>query len=340
MIQPDSCSPTTANAAAPRSAMRRRLLLSGALGLGCAPLFAQGFPARPITLVVPFAPGGAADGTARRLAEAMGKYLNATVVVENRPSAGALVATTHVARAAKDGYTLLFSTTNALSLNPFIYRTLPYKPEDITPISMVSKQAFVLNSAVSAPFRTVPEFVAWAKAQSNGVQVGTTGVGTTTHILIEWIAQELGFKLNIVPYKGTGQSTIDLLAGRIQLQMDGIATAVQLHRAGKSRIVAAMGEERSILPDGVPNFREAGFPALVAYAEFGLMAPTGTPEPVLARLHAAVAAAVQQPEFKDRLAPNGEIAVASASPGEYARRIAAEKSRWERIVKPMQLQLD
>jgi len=324
----------------PASPLRRQLLAASALGVASGRLFAQEFPSRPIVLTVPFAAGGTADVTARRLAEVLAKVLNVSVVVDNKPSAGAFVATSHVARATKDGHTLLFSTNNALALNPFIYRNLPYKPQDLTPVSLVSRQAFALNASVHAPFSTLTEFVRWAKSQSNGVQMGTTGIGTTTHILGEWIAQEVGFKLDIVPYKGVSQSTIDLIAGRIPIQMDGIASAAKLHRAGKSRVIAAMGEARAGLPDGVPNFRDGGYPELVAYADFGVLAPTGTPDAIVQRLHRAVAAAVNQPDFRDGLAANGETAVASASPVDYGERIARERARWERIVKPMNLQLD
>jgi len=327
-----------------QSPARRQLLIAGAsaAGAGFAPLasHAQEYPSKPILLVVPFGAGGAADVTARRVAEALGKSLGTTVIVDNKPSAGALIATSLVARAPKDGYTMLFSTTNPLSLNPFIYKSLPYKVEDIAPVSAVSRQSFVLVANTSVPFRTVPEFAAWAKAQTAGVQVGTTGLGTTTHILAEWISQVMGFKLMPVPYKGSAQATIDLIGGRIPLQMDGLASAVQLHRGGKVRIVASMGEDRHILPDGVPNFREAGYPQLVAYAEFGLMAPAGTPEPVLLKIQQAIAAIVKQPEFSEKLAGNGETAFASASPKEYAERIEGERGRWSRIVKPMNLQLD
>ena len=291
-------------------------------------------------MVVPFAPGGAADATGRRLAEALGKELGTTVIVENKPSAGALVATAQVARAPRDGYTLLFSTANALTVNPHIYRTLPYKAEDLAPITSVSRQAFVLSAATNVPFKTVAEFAAWAKAQPSGVQIGTTGIGTTTHIVGAWISQVVGFKLDVVPYKGTGQSTIDLLGGRIPLQIEGLATAVQLHRAGKARIVAALGEERTILPEDVPNFREAGYPALVSYAEFGLYAPAGTPQAVQNKVQAAVARIVRQPEFRERLAGNGEVAMASASPREFAERVEREKGLWAGIVRPMNLQLD
>ena len=324
----------------PRSPLRRQLLAASALGAATGRLWAQDYPSRPITFTVPFAAGGTADVTARRLAEALGKVLNVSVVVENKPSAGAFIATSYVARAPKDGYNLLFSTNNALALNPFIYKSLPYKPQDLTPVSLVSRQAFALSGSVHAPFRTLAEFVRWAKAQPNGVQMGTTGIGTTTHILGEWIAQEIGFKLNVVPYKGVSQSTIDLIAGRIPIQMDGISTAAKLHQAGKTRVIAAMGEDRAGLPEGASNFREGGYPELVAYADFGLLAPTGTPSPIIDRLHRAVVTAVNQAEFRDSLAAGGETASASASPRDYAERIAKERARWERIVKPMNLQLD
>lgn len=320
----------------------RRAVLVSSLALAAAGARAQtaDFPSKPITLVVPFAPGGSTDVTARRVAEEMQKTLRTSVVIENKPGAGSFVATSHVVKSAKDGYTLLFAGPGILSLNPHIFRNLPYKVTDLVPVSTVSKQAFVINGSPAIPVRTVAELVAFAKSKPDGLSIGTVGTGTTSHILAEWIARTLGIKAIFVPYKGTSQSTIDLISGRIDVQIDGISTAVAMHTAGKTRIVASMGAERSIIPDGVQTFVEAGYPQLVAYANFAVMAPAGTPDPVVRKLHAAIVAAVGVPALAEKLRANGELPDPSASPEDFAALVRSEFKRWGDIVKPMNLSLD
>lgn len=301
---------------------------------------AQNYPSKPITIVVPFSAGGATDVTARRFAEVFAKEIGTPVVVENKPSAGSIIATRTVASAPKDGYTLLFAGTSPLSLNPLIYRTLPYEPADLMPISRVSRQAFTISMNPALPAKTVADFVAHAKNQPDGIHFGTVGVGSVSHLLAEFVGQRLGIKINTIPYKGTAQSSVDLMSGRIDLQIDAMSTGVTMHNSGKTRLLAAMGKERSILPAGVPNLMDVGYPDLVAYADFGVMAPKGTPDAVLAKIHSAVVSAVAAPEFAKKLAENGELATASASPAEFLQHIHAEQVRWTPIVKSLNLQLD
>jgi tripartite-type tricarboxylate transporter receptor subunit TctC len=320
---------------------RRNLLLAATTFALAVPVAqAQEFPSRSISLVVPFAAGGATDVTARRLAEGMAAVLGVPVVVDNKPSAGGFVAATQVANAPKDGYTLLFTGTNAMSLNPLVYRKLPYRPEDLLPISTVSRQAFAVNANLSVPVGSVAEFVAYAKTKPEGVAFGTVGVGTTSHILAEWIGQSLGINIRTVPYKGTSQSTVDLVGGRIDIQIDVVSTGVSMHKSGKTRLLAAMGRERSILPQGVGNFADAGYPDLVAYSEVGVFAPRGIQDAVLNKIHATIVKVVQQPEFAGKLAANGEIAATSGSPAEYAARISSENARWAPVVRRVNLNLD
>jgi tripartite-type tricarboxylate transporter receptor subunit TctC len=312
----------------------------GALAGHWVPARAHDFSSKPITLVVPFAAGGATDVTARRLAEEMSKALGASVIVENKPGAGSFIAATHVTRAARDGHTLLFAGSATTSMNPHIFRNLPYKVSDLAPVSTVSKQAFVLNGSLSTPATNVQELIAYARSKPEGLTIGTVGTGTGSHILAEWIARALDIKAVFVPYKGTSQSTIDLISGRIDTQIDGISTATTMHKAGKTRLLASMGTERSILPEGVQTFTEAGYPELVAYANFALLAPRGTPKDVIETLHAAVVAATKTPSFAEPLLANGEIPDPSESPEQYAEVLRREYERWGEIIRPMNLQLD
>jgi tripartite-type tricarboxylate transporter receptor subunit TctC len=300
----------------------------------------QMLSAKPVTIVVPYAAGGPTDVTARRLAEAMGPLLQTPVVVENKPGAATNIAAAYVARAPKDGHTLLLAPGTMTSVNPYIYRSLNYRPDDFAPISLVSRQAFVLSASQAVPARSLTEFVTYARSRPSGLSFGHVGAGSVTHIVGEWIGRELGIHLVGVPYKGSSQSTVDLVGGRLDTQVEGISSAVPMHLNRKTHILVSMGQERSILPPGVQTFQEAGFPALVAYAYFGLMAPTGTPDAMVRRLHAATVQALSTPQLRDRLLAAGETPSPSATVEAYAEHLQREYERWGRIVKPMNIQLE
>jgi tripartite-type tricarboxylate transporter receptor subunit TctC len=321
----------------------RRTVL--ALGAACAaacwlPAVAQEFPAKPITIVVPYAAGGPTDITARRIAELMSRSLGASVVVDNKPGASTAIGASHVARSPKDGYTLFIAPGTTTSINPHVFSSLPYKIEDFAPVSLVSRQPFVLTVASELPPKTVREFLEYANSRPDGVTFGTTGTGTMTHIIGEWIGSTLGVKMREVPYKGTSQSTIDLAGGRLDTQIEGVASGVNVHNGGKARVLAVMDDERSpTLPD-VPTFKEAGFPELKAYTYFGLLAPAGTPRPVIDRLHKAVVDAVAAPDYVDKLKANGEQALSSKSPEQFGDVLRAEHQHWGRIIAPMNIKLN
>jgi tripartite-type tricarboxylate transporter receptor subunit TctC len=304
-------------------------------------LHAQDFPVKPITIVVPYSAGGSTDVSARTLGAEMSKSLGVSVIVENKPGAGGFVAATYVVKAPKDGYTLLFANGTITATNPSLYRNLPYKVADLVAISAVSKLAYVLNGNSAIPVTTVAEMIAYAKAKPEGVTIGCVGTGTQTHIVAEWLGRVFGIKVTPVQYKGTAQSSIDLMGGRLDFTLDALSTSVPMHASGKARIVASMGQERpGVLPAGVQTFEEAGYPALLSYAEMGLMAPVGTPAPAIRRLHAAVAAALKSPAIVDAMQTRGEVPTPSTNPEEYAAFIRSETVRWAGIIKPMNLQMD
>lgn len=315
-------------------------LVTVLIGVAWQPANAQNYPSRPITIVVPYAAGGPTDITARRLAELMHKEIGATVLVENRPGAATTLAAAYVARAPKDGYTLIMAPGTLTSINPHVFRSLPYRTEDFAPISLVSKQPFAFTASNTLPAKTVAEFVAYGKAKTDGISFGTTGTGSMTHIIGEWIGRTLGVKMVEIPYKGTSASTVDLAAGRLDTQVEGIGSGSAVHKSGKARVVAVMSDERSpVLPD-VPTFKETGFPDLQAFTYFGLLAPAGTSKPVIDKLHAAVVNAVASPDFVAKLKFTGEIAASSPSPEKYGELLEAEYQHWAHIIKPLNLKLD
>ncbi|QHE84796.1 Bug family tripartite tricarboxylate transporter substrate binding protein [Hydrogenophaga sp. BPS33] len=301
---------------------------------------AQGFPNKPITIVVPYAAGGPTDITARRLAEGMGKTLSTTVLVENRPGAATTLGAAYVARAPKDGYTLLMAPGSTTSINPYIYSKLTYKFEDFAPVSQVSRQGFALTAAPNVPVKNMKEFVAWAKSKDSPVTYATTGTGSLTNILGEWVGRTLGVKMTEVPYKGTAAAYADLLGGRVDINVEGLSSAITLHNAGKMKVIGVMTEERSPQMPEVGTMGEAGYPKLIAYTNFGLLAPADTPTDVIKKLHAGVVAAVADAEFTAKLAAGGEQAVSSKSPKQFGDFLKSEYVQWGEIVKPLNLKLD
>ena len=317
------------------------MALTAILLAGAGAVEAQDFPTRPITIVVPYSAGGSTDVSARTLGAEMSKSLGVTVVVENKPGAAGLVAAGAVVKAPKDGYTLLFSNGTITATNPSLYRNLPYKPTDLAAITAVSKLAYAVNANNNIPVKTTADLIAYAKSKPEGVTVGCVGTGTQTHIVAEWLGRTFGIKVTPVQYKGTAQSSVDLMGGRLDFMIDGLSTAITMHNAGKLRIVASMGQERpAVLPAGVQTFADAGYPALFSYAEVGLMAPAGTPASAIRKLHAAAVAALKVPAVVDAMLSRGELPTPSASPEEYAAFIASETARWAGIIKPMNLQMD
>ena len=329
--------------AMPRSAGRRTLIRSaGAAGLlGLQPgAYAQEFPAKPITLVVPYAAGGPTDVSARSLADEMSRVLGQSVIVENKPSAGGIVAAQAVANAPRDGYTLLVSNATILVTNPNLYRKLPYKVADFAPIGMYAKQPYAISMPANHPARTIPEVIAYAKSRPEGLTIATVGHGTQSHILAEWLGRRFGVKVVLVPYKGVSQAQADLIGGRVDMLTDGITSAIATHKAGKTRLLAAFAQERGILPEGTHTFAELGYPDLYAYAEFGLAAPTGTPDAVIRRLHATLQTVMGTPAVAEKFRARGELPSPSESPAAYAEWLRKETVRWEALIRPLNLQLD
>ena len=320
---------------------RRQLLQSavsaGALASGYAR--AQAFPAKPITLVVPYSAGGPTDLSSRVLAERMQAALGARVIVENRPGASTIVGAQHVALAAPDGYTLLMVTTTTLCTNPHLYKKLPYKVEDFTPIGMAVKVPLGFAVPQALPVSNIAEFRRYALAQAGKLNYGSAGTGANSQLVNALMNQALGIQMTEVPYKGTGPALVDLAGGRVEGLVDAIATLLPLHREGRIKILANFDDVRSPVAPDVPTFIEAGYPSLVAFTWFAVVAPARVPEPVVARLHAALMAAVTAPETQRKLAEMGFIAQGSTS-RELSDYIGSEYKRWGNLIQKMGLTLD
>jgi tripartite-type tricarboxylate transporter receptor subunit TctC len=302
------------------------------VGLACTSVRAEDYPNRPIRVIVPFSPGGAVDGPMRLIAQEMSKRLGQQVVVENKPGAGATIGTEMVAKAPADGYTLLLaSQTNAISAS--LYKQLSYDPiDDFAPISLIGREPGVLVVHPSLPVASVAQFIAYAKERPGQVDYASSGNGSGQHLFMALFASSTGIKLNHVPYRGSAQATTDLLAGTVPASIPGTAGMVGHIKAGKLRPLAVTGVQRSPqLPD-VPTMIESGVAGYQAYVWMGLLAPKGTPSPIVLRLYREVVAALAAPEVKTYMATAGIESVGS-TPEEFGAYFRAQKDLWAKVVR-------
>jgi len=311
-----------------------------ALGLAAAgPARAQGgwSPTRPVTIVVPFPPGGSTDVTARLVGERMAPLLGQAVVIDNRPGAQTVIAAEHVARAAPDGHTLLMSSGTTLTINPLIGRNLPYKPEDFAPVLHVATLPFCIAVRPGIP-DTIEGFVAHVRANPGKVTWGHNGRGSFNHIAGALIAERLGLDWQDVGYRGDAHQMNDLLAGTLDCILVGGATGLAVARSGRAKIIGWTGETRlPSLPDQ-PTFNEHD-PGLVAVTWFGLLAPARTPPAAVARLNAAGAAAVADATLRERLLAEGILA-AGGSPADFQAFLTREAERWGPLLRRLDIRLN
>ena len=307
--------------------------------LAAAPLHAQDYPSRPVKVIVPFSPGGAVDGPMRMIAEQLSKRLGQQVVIENKPGAGATIGSEIVARAAADGYTLLLaSQTNAISAT--LYKSLPYDPvEDFAPISLIGREPGVLVVNPALPVKTFAEFVAYVKDRPGKIDYASSGNGSGQHLFAALLASSTGLKMNHIPYKGSGQATTDLLGGQVMVSIPGTAGMVGHIKAGKLRALAVTGSNRSPqLPD-VPTVMESGVPGYEAYVWMGLLAPKGTPTPIIDRLYRELIPVLSSPEVKTYMDGAG-IEIVGSTPAEFGRFFRAEKDLWAKVIRETGAKID
>ena len=300
---------------------------------GAASARAADYPAHPITLVVPYAAGGGNDVIARIVAERMSTSLGQSIVVENRGGAGGTIATRQVAKAAPDGYTLLIATSS-LAINPSLYPNAGYDPrKDFAPVGLIASSSNVVLVHPSVPAKSIAELIALAKQQDGKLTFASTGTGSSVHLAAELFAGMAGVKLTHVPYKGSGPALNDLIGGHVALMFSTMASAAGLVRDGsKVRALAVTGARRSELFPDLPTVAEAGLPGYEAVLHYGIVAPAGTPGPVVEKLNAALNAALASGEVKTKLAVEGAEALPVSS-AEYAADIAAEETKWSEIIR-------
>ncbi len=290
-------------------------------------------PTRPIRFVVPFPAGGATDVVARVLGERLQETLGQPVVVENRTGAGGNIGVENVVRSAPDGTTLLMGTTGTLTVNPHLYSNLGFDPlRDLTPISMAFTTDHVLIVNPNVQAQTAQEFLALVRAQPGRLSYGSAGSGSSTHTVPELFRLAARVDITHVPYRGSAPALNDVVAGNVQVMLDQIPSAIGQIQAGRVRALAVTSAQRSPLLPNVPTMAEIGLPDAQATSWGAVMAPGGTPAPVVARFNAAIREALAQQAVKDRLAAAGAEAV-SSTPEELATYLRAESEKWARVVR-------
>jgi tripartite-type tricarboxylate transporter receptor subunit TctC len=299
------------------------------------------WPARPVTLLVPFAPGGASDIAARAFSTRLAERRGQSVVVENRPGANGQLAARQLMRAAPDGHTLLVGSIGVFALNSVLYRNPGYDPlTDFAPVTLVvtTPNVLVVNPDV-APVRNLQELVAWMKARSGGVFHATSGIGSSPHLTMELFTQLTGTEATHVPSRGGATAVTDQLAGTVQVSFQGLGSIIGPVRDGRLRALLVTAERRNPLLPEVPTAAEAGLPDFNVSSWQAAMAPAGTPAPLCETIAAEITAILREPAVANTLEAGG-YAVAGGTPGDYAAFQRAEIARWRRVAQAANIVLD
>jgi tripartite-type tricarboxylate transporter receptor subunit TctC len=303
------------------------------------PIGAQTYPSKPVRVIVGFAPGGATDIVARQFAQKVGESLGRSFVVENRPGGGGVTATMLVKNAAPDGHTVL-SVSGTYTITPAITpKGLPYDTlKDFSPISLMNQAPFVVVVHPSLPVKNLAQFVALARAQPGKLDYGSAGQGSNVHLSVELLNSMAKISITHVPYKGTGQAMIDLMAGQVQMTIANILSGLPYAKAGKLRALAVTSEKRAkALPD-LPAVSET-VPGYAVASWNGWLVHAATPPDIIAKLNSEIVKAARSPDIAERMVADGGEPLGS-TPEEFARLLAGEVARWQRVVREARIKLD
>jgi tripartite-type tricarboxylate transporter receptor subunit TctC len=318
----------------------RRPLLAGLAATLAAPRIAaaQGFPSRPIRIVIPFTPAGTTDLVGRLTAEMLGRRLNHQVVVDNRPGASGNVGAEFVSRSEADGHTLLLTTIGTGAINFAVFRErMPYRPEDLAAVALMTRVPNVLMAANRTAIRSVAELVREARARPGAINYGTAGIATSPHVVVEQLRLATGIDITHVPFRGSAPMLTEMVAERIELGMDNIPSALPFIRDGRIRAIGVTSAARNASMPEVPTIAEQGLPGFEATAWFGVLAPAATPAPILQRLGAELNAIALDAAFRERMAalgadPPGLTPDGGTSPAAFAAFLRAEIAKWADVV--------
>ncbi|HUL91503.1 MAG TPA: tripartite tricarboxylate transporter substrate binding protein [Burkholderiales bacterium] len=310
-----------------------RAAMLAAAALSCGAAWPQTWPAKPVRVVVPFAPGGTADTLGRLVASKLGETFKENFVIENRGGAGGVVGSELVAKAAPDGYTLVVSGVASHCIAPAMSKNFPFDPlRDFTHIALFGGPPGVLVINPSLPAKDLKEFIAYARAENGKLAYGSPGNGTQGHLIAEQLKQVAGIEMTHVPYKGASLAVADLIAGHLPVTSTTLTTAAAQIKAGRARALAVSSLKRVPEFPDVPTFGELGYPELSASIWFSLSGPAGMAPEIVNRLNAEVRRALQLPDVRERLRPEG-IEPGDLDPQQFAAFVAAELKRWAPIVR-------
>jgi tripartite-type tricarboxylate transporter receptor subunit TctC len=315
------------------TSIRRRTAVLGALAspLAARTVLAADYPTRPIRLIVPYAPGGGADAVARIIAKLAGDSMGQSIVVENKGGAGSIVGTDLVAKAAPDGYTLLLGQSGPISINPAVYKSLPYDPvKELAPVSMTNSYPYVLVINSKTPAQDLAAFVALAKEKAGAFNYGTTGVGAANHLMSELFCAKAGVAMTHIPYRGTALAVADCVAGNVTMVFGDPVSVLPHVNAGTLRAIAVSSPHRSPVAPTVPTMAESGYPGVEAVAWHGIFVPARTPPEIVDKLNAEIVKALKNPEIVELLSKQAMSPVGS-TPAEFAAFLKKDLATWKEV---------
>jgi tripartite-type tricarboxylate transporter receptor subunit TctC len=308
--------------------------------VGFVPAFADDYPTRPITLIVPFPAGGGVDVVGRIVADKLSANLGQPVIVDNRAGAAGVIGTRVAAHAAPDGYTLVMATSGSIAINPNLYANPGYNTlKDLAPIGLISTTPIVLMANPAAAQKSLADVIAAAKAAPGKLNIGTPPPGTSAYLAAELLKSLAGIDITIVTYRGTGPLTTDLLGGHVLLALNVLAPAMASLKAGTLMPLAVLSPQRSSHLPQVPTSAEAGLPGFESGLNYGLLGPAGTPRPIIDRLNLALRAGIDTPEVGARISADGGDRMPS-TPKQYRKNIEDEDARWGALIRKLNLKVE
>jgi tripartite-type tricarboxylate transporter receptor subunit TctC len=322
------------------------LKLGAALLLGCSvstttlAQTADNYPNRSITMVVAFPAAGTTDILARLIGQKLTDKFKQTVVIENRPGAGGNIGTAYVAKAAPDGYTIMMGTIGTQSINPSLYKKMPYDAaKDFVPITRAAMVPNLLVVNKDAPFNTLPEMMAYGKANPGKLTYGSSGNGTTLHLSGELFNLMSGSKITHIPYKGSTPAVADLMGGQISMIFDNMPSVIQQVKSGRLKALAVTSAQRNAQLPEIPTIQELGVAGYEVWSWFGLLAPAATPKPIVDKLNASIVDIIKQPDVQAKIIELGAVPVPE-TPAEFGAFIEAETLKWAKVIKEANIGMD
>jgi tripartite-type tricarboxylate transporter receptor subunit TctC len=310
-----------------------------AISLAAGATRAEDYPSHPIRLIVPYAAGGGADSVARIVAKRVGETIGQTIVIENRGGAGSIIGTELVNKSDPDGYTLLLGQSGPISINPAVYKTLPYDPlKDFAPVTMTTAYPYIMVVNPALGVKTLQEFVALARSKPGELNYGTTGVGAANHLVTELFDSKAGIRMTHIPYRGTALAVTDLIAGQVQVVFADPISALQHISAGTLLALAVTSKERSPVAPAVPTIAESGYPDFDAIAWHGILAPANTPPAIVRKLNTEIVAALKDPETKALLEKQAMQTVGN-SPEDFAGFIRQDIAVWKKVAEQAKVEV-